>query len=402
MSSISIFRKTVSKDLVRKRDVDHLFVKMAGIYIHIPYCRRACRYCNFHFSTYLSTKGDLIQALQKELQLCRHTLGNDKFYTLYIGGGTPSLVGEEFLYRLFQSLHTYYSLDRLKEVTLEVNPEDVTERSLVAWKKLGVTRLSIGVQSFYSSRLYFLGRAHSQFQALKSIEWAQKTGFTQISVDLIWGVSEETTQISIDDFRCAAESGVEHISAYCLTIEPKTELYHLVKKGEYTVLEDDASAKEWEAIVACAKTYGFKQYEVSSFAKPYARALHNQNYWRERKYLGIGPGAHSFDGHRRWANVSNNSLYIKQLRKETLPIAYEEVLTQKMRWKEVVLLSMRRSAGLSFTKIQHLLHEKARTIFYERAHQLEAKGLVRRTRNALRPTAQGLRIADAVSMYLLS
>ena len=390
------------KNLLVKRSVGDFFAKMAGIYVHIPYCRRACRYCNFHFSTHLSTKDDLIDALQKELQLRRHTLGSDTFYTLYIGGGTPSWVGEKFLNTLFKSLHEYYLLDRLKEVTLEVNPEDVTETSLVAWKKLGITRLSIGIQSFNTCRLQFLGRSHNKSQALRSIQWAQKTGFTQISVDLIWGISQETMHVSTEDFRCAAEADVQHISAYCLTIEPKTQLYHLVKRGKYTILADDAGAKEWEAMIACARTYGFKQYEISSFARPYARALHNQNYWRETKYIGIGPGAHSFDGHRRWSNVSNNSLYIKKLRTETLPIAYEEILSPKMRWREVVLLNMRRSTGLSSRKIHHLLNEKARTVFYKRARQLEAQGLVKCTRSALRPTPQGLRVADAVSMYLLS
>lgn len=317
---------------------------MAGIYIHIPFCKKACHYCDFHFSTNSGLMEELIQLMGKELILRKNYLPEGhNIETVYFGGGTPSLLSQSQLLYLMDTIHTHYPV-QLREVTLEANPDDLNDAKLSQFLSNGIDRLSIGIQSFRNDVLAFYNRAHSAEESLHVLEWARKAGFAKLSIDLMYGFPSTDHSGWEDDLRTALELDPGHISSYALTIEPRTALGTWVKKGSFKPATDDFVAEEFEIMQDAMEASGYIQYEISNFGKPGAFALHNTNYWTGVPYLGVGPSAHSFDGTNRGYNVANNSAYVRALRNEILVFETDNLNTED-RVNEYILTSLRTSWG---------------------------------------------------------
>ncbi|HRD54134.1 MAG TPA: radical SAM family heme chaperone HemW [Flavobacteriales bacterium] len=317
---------------------------MAGIYFHIPFCRKACTYCDFHFST-SGSKVPLLDAMEKELLLRFNQIGDAPVGTIYFGGGTPSLLEPSRIASFVQLSRDLFRVQRDAEVTLEANPDDITAERLEQWKSMGVTRLSLGTQSFREDRLKWMGRAHNAEQALKSIALIAKAGFASWTIDLIYGLPGMTLAEWDEQLSIALDHGMPHLSAYCLTVEEKTALAHQVKKAMVTMPGDADQSAQFDWLMERMEAAGLEHYEISNFGLPGHYARHNSSYWEGVSYLGIGPSAHSFDGSRRRWNVANNARYTQAVQAEE---AYwqEEELTPAQRTNEMLLTGLRTSKGV--------------------------------------------------------
>ncbi len=329
---------------------------MAGLYLHIPFCKQACHYCDFHFSTSLKNKTPFLNALKTEIQLRKTALSEEQVETIYFGGGTPSLLSVSELKSLLTEIRQHYSVSATPEITLEINPDDVVLKKgdsaalFKAYKKTGINRLSIGIQSFFSEDLTAMNRAHNATEAIACLQEAMKH-FNNISIDLIYGIPDMSLERWKKNLQIAFDAGVSHISSYALTVEPKTALASFIKNGSYPALSDALAASHFEALVWGTEQHGFVQYEISNFGKPSYFSIHNTSYWLGKKYLGFGPSAHSYSKtHRSW-NVSNNNLYVKSLEKGVLP-SEKEQLTKNDRLNEYIMTGLRTVWGVSFQKIQ--------------------------------------------------
>ena len=277
---------------------------MAGIYLHIPFCKRACHYCDFHFSTNFRNVDNLISAMLDEIYLQKDFLKSEKIETIYMGGGTPSAVPSKYIKKLVDRLVQYYNVDEKAEITLEANPDDLTGENLKDWKKIGINRLSVGVQSFDDSHLQFMNRAHNQQQAIEGLKLAKKFGYKNITMDLIYGIPDMTIQQWEDNLQQFFELDLPHLSAYGLTIEPRTHYGYLLRERSLKMENDSVYNAQFELLMERAKENGFEHYEISNFGKPDYYSKHNTSYWFGQKYLGIGPSAHSFDGEsRQWLSL---------------------------------------------------------------------------------------------------
>lgn len=322
-----------------------MFASMAGIYLHIPFCRKACHYCNFHFSTSFQTREEVIQAMQKEISLQKEYLGKQTIESIYFGGGTPSALPPADLTTLLETIRTNFEVDSKAEVTLEANPDDITPENLEAWKTSGINRLSIGIQAFQVKLLVDWNRSHNAKQASTAIALAQESGFENITADLIYGapnLSDEDWKINI---RQLVETGIPHISCYALTVEPATALAYQIKKGVTREPDDEQANRQYSILQSALKGAGFLQYEVSNFAKPGFESRHNKNYWTGAHYLGIGPAAHSFNGVSRQWNIANNVKYVRALYQNEIPFEQEE-LTPAQQYNELVMTGLRSSMGI--------------------------------------------------------
>lgn len=325
---------------------------MAGIYIHIPFCKQACHYCDFHFSTSLQNKVAFIDALKKEIVLQKEYLNNEEISTIYLGGGTPSLLSQKELLVIFDCLKENFQINKDAEITLEANPDDLTEEKIKELKTTSINRLSIGIQSFYDEDLKLMNRAHNSEEALKAVKFAQENGFKNITIDLIYGIPTLTHHHWRNNLQIAFALNIKHISAYCLTVEPKTTLAHQIKLGILKNVDEQHSSEQFEIMLEAMHNSGFIQYEISNFCKDGAFSKHNSNYWLKEKYLGLGPSAHSYDGKSRQWNISNNALYIRSLEKGELNFEKEE-LTINQCYNEYVLTSLRTIWGLSLMRIEN-------------------------------------------------
>lgn len=325
---------------------------MAGIYVHIPFCKKRCSYCDFHFSTTFSSyREKLISAICVELTLRKDELKDEPIKTIYFGGGTPSLLTMEELSQIMEFIQANYDMSRLSEITFEVNPEDASTENLLAWKKLGINRLSIGLQSFQESDLRWMNRAHTIDQGIEAVRRAQKLGFSNISIDLIYGLPGLSNEQWMEHLDRAISLKVQHISSYCLTIEPKTVLKHQVDKGKLVNPSEEQQSEQFEILVRTLHDAGFEQYEISNFAKDGNYAQHNSAYWTLTSYIGVGPSAHSFNGAvRRW-NVANNTSYYQQVGKNNHWFE-EELLSISAKWNECFLTGLRTKWGVSKEKIE--------------------------------------------------
>ena len=327
---------------------------MFGIYIHIPFCRTACHYCDFHFSTNTQTMEAMEVALVRELDL-RVAAENPDFSALqsiYFGGGTPSLFTLSGLRALLDRLLPH--APNCREVTLEANPEDVTSERLEAWLEMGISRLSIGLQSFDQNRLDWMNRQHSAEDAATAVHLAAEAGFTHISADLIYGLPNRTQSFE-DELRQFVALPVDHLSAYILTVEDRTVLGRRVEQGAQVVPEDEAVEAEYQQLCHAMAEAGFEHYEVSNWAKPGGHAVHNQHYWSGLPYWGLGPGAHGFDGARRYANVANNPKFIRALSGASsaadLPVE-TETLSPTDRYNESVMTGLRTARGINLADLE--------------------------------------------------
>jgi oxygen-independent coproporphyrinogen-3 oxidase len=326
-------------------------LKMSGLYIHIPYCKQACNYCDFHFSTSLGTKTELVNSMVRELEIRKDYLDNKQLQSLYFGGGTPSLLLRSEMEILFEAINKIYKIEPSSEITIECNPDDVTEANLIDWRELGFNRLSIGLQSFDDIELKWMNRAHNASESLACVKLAQSKGFKNISIDLIYGSKFQTESSWHNTLQKIIELNIQHISAYNLTIENGTLLGYSVKKGNEPTVREDFSAWQFETLVKELVKSGFIHYEISNFAKPDFFAVHNSNYWRQKTYIGIGPSAHSYNLKSRQWNLRNNQLYIKAIGLDE-NFFETEILTRDNQFNEYILTGLRTKWGCSLKQIE--------------------------------------------------
>jgi oxygen-independent coproporphyrinogen-3 oxidase len=372
---------------------------MAGIYLHIPFCKQACHYCDFHFSVNQDKKNDLVVALLKEASIRKEEVNNEPIKTIYFGGGTPSLLSTDALLRIFDTLDENYNLSALQEVTLEANPDDLTAAYLRELRHTPINRLSIGIQSFRAVDLKLMNRAHDAKQALRCVPESVDIGFENISIDLIYGIQGLTQADWIKNLNTAFDLPIAHLSSYCLTVEPKTKLAKLVSSGELPAVNDEFAANHFETLIEMTEAAGIPWYEVSNFAKPGMESKHNSSYWANENYVGLGPGAHSFNGVKRSWNVSSNTAYIQQINKNVLP-SESEVLTAEEKFNEYLLTALRTRKGLSFTELSNRCDSakinEIKSVLQEKA----AQGLATINNDGAVLTTKGLLFADAIASSL--
>ncbi len=338
---------------------------MAGIYIHIPFCRQACHYCDFHFSTSLKNKDSFLKSLKREIELQKNYFRSsdfspaslplsqygDEVMSIYFGGGTPSLLSQTELMDVFETLNKNFKINADAEITLEANPDDLTLKKIKELKDTPINRLSIGIQSFYDEDLKLLNRAHNSNEALSSVKASQDKGLENITIDLIYGIPSLSNEKWKHNLRSAFDLEVKHISAYCLTVESKTALAHLVKEGKIKNVDEQLSADQFEIMLDEMRKNNFIQYEISNFCRDGFFSKHNSNYWLKETYLGLGPSAHSYNGINRQWNISNNALYIQSIEKNKVPFE-EELLSPTMQYNEYVLTSLRTMWGTDLKYIE--------------------------------------------------
>jgi len=336
---------------------------MSGIYLHIPFCKQACHYCDFHFSTSLKKKEELVQAIALELALRKDEI-SAPIETIYFGGGTPSLLSVAELEFLIKTIYKKYEVVETPEVTLEANPDDLaalmpddnhSETIFEQYKSIGINRLSIGIQSFFEDDLVLMNRAHNAKEAQNCLSVATRH-FDNITIDLIYGVPNMSNEKWIANIEKALSFGVNHISSYALTVEPKTALASFIAKGKIDAPKDDVAHEHFQILVDTLEANGFVHYELSNFGKSNYFSKHNTSYWKGKSYLGVGPSAHSFNGNERSWNIANNTKYIAAIQENQLPIE-REVLSVDDRYNEYVMTGLRTIYGVSLDKVRNYFGE---------------------------------------------
>ncbi len=372
---------------------------MPGIYIHIPFCKQACNYCDFHFSTSLNNKDAFLNALKKEIEMQKNYLNGETISTIYFGGGTPSLLSETELMNIFETLNKYFIISKDAEITLEANPDDLSKEKIKQLNATPINRLSIGIQSFYDEDLKLMNRAHNSKEAISAVKEAQDKGFENITIDLIYGIPTLSNTNWKNNLATAFGLDVKHISAYCLTVEPKTVLAHQIKTGEIKNVDEQQSAEQFEIMLEAMNKNNFIQYEISNFCKEGFYSKHNSNYWLKENYLGLGPSAHSYNGHSRQWNVSNNTLYIQSIEKGELNFEKEE-LTTNQRFNEYVLTSLRTIWGMDLNYIERAFGKDYLTHSLKEAGKyLETKSVLHQE-NKLILSDKGKLFADKIASDL--
>jgi len=372
---------------------------LAGIYIHIPFCKQACNYCNFHFVTSLNRKNELLNVLLNEIRLQKNYVADENIETIYIGGGTPSLLNKEELQQLVNQVKNNYVITHDAEITLEANPDDITNDVLMNWKQIGINRLSIGIQSFFEEDLLWMNRAHNARQARQCIELAQKNGFENITIDLIYGTPLLTDEKWKQNVETAVAYGIPHLSCYALTIEPKTPLHKMIREHKKQDIDTDQQARQFLLLMDWMQAAGFEHYEISNFAKPGFRSRHNSSYWQGKKYIGIGPSAHSFNGHSRQWNISNNNIYIGSLKEEKIPFELEE-LTPVQQLNEYIMTSLRTSEGINILSIKNKWGEKMAEKILSKIDAFIQQNKMTKNKDHLQLTKEGKLLADGIAADL--
>lgn len=375
---------------------------MSGIYIHIPFCKQACHYCDFHFSTLMKKKEEMVFALAKELQLRKNELQQetelDVIDTIYFGGGTPSVLRVDEIRFLIDTVRQYYSVTTNPEITLEANPDDLSEENLKAFAEIGINRLSIGIQSFFEDDLQLMNRAHNSVEAKKCLELATRY-FENISLDLIYGIPGMTNEKWLQNVETALSFGIPHISSYALTVEPKTALHKLIQTGKVASPNDEVAHAHFLILVEMLEANGFVHYELSNFGKENYFSRNNSAYWLGKKYLGIGPSAHSYDGYSRSWNIANNALYLKALQNDELPKEVEK-LTTKDRYNEYVMTGLRTIWGVSLVRIEQEFGLEYLTYLKQQSHKFVVDGLLSITDDIIKPTLKGKFLTDGIASDL--
>lgn len=371
---------------------------MSGIYIHIPFCKQACYYCDFHFSTSVKKKGELVEMLCREIFLRKEELPGKMLQTVYFGGGTPSLLSAEELQLIFKTILDNFTLAEDAEITLEANPDDLSREKLEVFKWAGINRLSIGVQSFFEEDLKLMNRAHNATEALESIVMA-KEYFDNISIDLIYGIPGMSNERWQKNIEIALDLGLPHFSCYALTVEPNTALKKFIDKGLIKPVDDEAAAAHFEILTRTLKNAGFVHYEFSNFGKPGYFSQNNTAYWMGKPYLGIGPSAHSYDGNSRKWNVSNNSLYIKSLERGEIPFQ-EEILSLTDKYNEYVMTRLRTMWGVSLVEVNERFGDEIYNYLIEQSEPLLHDGFLEIKEDILSITDKGKFLSDGIAADL--
>ena len=371
---------------------------MAGIYIHIPYCKQKCSYCDFHFSTNLQSKSLLIKAINKELELRKNEI-NQPLETIYFGGGTPSILSENELESIFETIYKNYSTSSIKEITLEANPDDLTKEKLAFLKSTPINRFSIGVQSFFEEDLRLMNRAHNAQEAEKSIKLTQDFGFENITIDLIYGSTTTTDEMWRKNLQKAIELDVPHISSYALTVEEKTVLDHQIKKGETKPIDDNRQNDQFKILVDTLTANNFIQYEISNFGKENYFSHHNSNYWKGVPYIGIGPSAHSYNGKQRAWNIANNAKYMQSINQNILPDEIE-ILNESDQFNEMIMIGLRTIYGINLNRINSEFSQQLIDSFYQEINQLLEENLIEKQGNKIILKPEAKFFADGIASRL--
>ncbi len=375
------------------------FVDMAGIYIHIPFCKQKCTYCDFHFSTtFHAYQNQMISCIQKEIVIQRPYLENQLIETIYFGGGTPSLLDYKEINSILKTIKENYSVKSSAEITLEANPDDINIESLTEWKKSGINRLSIGLQSFREEDLKWMNRAHSKEEALNCVKLAKKAGFENISVDLIYGLPNFTLDEWKENIQTVIKFGIQHVSAYCLTVEQKTVLSKWVEQNKIVPANEDDQSDQFDVLLNELEKEGIEQYEISNFSLPGFHSHHNSNYWKGKHYLGVGPSAHSFNGISRSWNVSNNREYIKRM--EENKVWFDtEILTIENQFNEILLIGLRTAIGVNIEQLKSI--QEPSSIFWNQITKMENLGWMNKIDNFIILTKSGKLKADYITSELM-
>ncbi|MDP5106810.1 MAG: radical SAM family heme chaperone HemW [Polaribacter sp.] len=371
---------------------------MSGIYIHIPFCKQACFYCDFHFSTSLKKKEDMISSLVKEIEIRKDELNNSIIETIYFGGGTPSVLSTEEIETLIDAVYKNHQVVEHPEITLEANPDDLSEEKIIELSKSPINRLSIGIQSFFEKDLKLMNRAHNSEEAKKCLEIASQY-FTNISVDLIYGIPDCTHQEWKENIQTALSFGVPHISSYALTVEEKTPLASFIKKGIIKNVDDEKAQEQFLILIEELEKVNFIHYETSNFGKEGFFSKNNSAYWLGKPYLGIGPSAHSFDGKKRSWNVSNNTKYIKSIAQNILP-SESEILSKTDGYNEYVMTGLRTIWGVSFDKIKNDFGEKYVLYLESQAKKHLENEVLYVENQVLKTTKKGKFLSDGIASDL--
>lgn len=375
---------------------------MAGIYLHIPFCKQACFYCDFHFSTSLKKKDELVSCLIKELEIRKDELSNEIIETIYFGGGTPSLLTIKEIEAIIMAVNLNYSVIDNPEITLEANPDDLSETKILELAESSINRLSIGVQSFFEDDLKLMNRAHNANEAKNCLSIATQY-FDNITVDLIYGIPNLSNERWRENLKTLFEFGINHISSYALTVEDKTALDSFIKQGKYPPLNEELAKTHFEILVAETQKEGFVHYEISNFGKPKFFSKHNTSYWQGKKYIGIGPSAHSFNQtHRSW-NVANNTKYIKSILENVLPNEVES-LSVNDQFNEYIMTGLRTIWGVSLEKIKNNFGEEYQKKIENNSKKFIKQDLLYIENQTLKTTEKGKFLADGLAseLFILS
>ncbi|WDF60126.1 radical SAM family heme chaperone HemW [Flavobacterium sp. KACC 22758] len=377
---------------------------MPGIYIHIPFCKQACHYCDFHFSTSMKKKDDMVLALAKEIGMRKNELldsarsDNEIVETIYFGGGTPSVLSNDEINFLISEVYKNYKVVENPEITLETNPDDLSAERILELSKSPINRLSIGIQSFYEEDLKMMNRAHNSAEAKKCLEEATKY-FDNISLDLIYGIPGMSDEMWKKNIQTALDFGIPHISSYALTVEPKTALSKLIQTGKVAEPQDEAASNHFMILVEMLQKNGFIHYELSNFGKENYFSKNNSAYWLGKKYIGIGPSAHSYDGEKRGWNIANNSLYLKAIQNDELPIE-TETLTISDRYNEYIMTGLRTIWGVSLERIEKEFGSEYLNYLLEQSQKFLNDDLLSIENNILKPTLKGKFLTDGIASDL--
>ncbi len=374
---------------------------MAGIYIHIPFCKTLCHYCNFHRSVLTENTGGFINALVKEIELRKNYLGDELIETIYFGGGTPSVLDFRQINMLISSIYNNFKVNDNPEITLEANPDDLSRDYLrELMDNSAVNRLSIGIQSFYDEDLKLMNRRHNSVQAAESVKYAQKTGFTNISIDLIYGLPGLTSDKWISNLKQAFGFDIQHISAYHLAFEPGTLFFHYLGEGRISQPSEDESLKQFELLTSMAQKNRFIHYEISNFAKQGCFSVHNTNYWKQKKYLGIGPSAHSYDLNSRQWNIADNDKYIEGINKNN-PVTEKEILDTATKYNDYLLTSLRTMWGMDLDYIKNSFGPQYSDHITGKSKKFLDAGNMLKDRTILKLTGKGMFISDYIISELI-
>jgi oxygen-independent coproporphyrinogen III oxidase len=375
---------------------------MSGIYIHIPFCKQACHYCDFHFSTSMKKKDEMVLALAKEITMRKNEFLNETVETIYFGGGTPSILPISDIRFLIDEVYKNFKVIDNPEITLEANPDDLSQQRIIELSNTPINRLSIGVQSFFEADLKLMNRAHNVEEAKKCLEQATQY-FDNISIDLIYGIPGLSNEKWKANIQTALSFGVPHISSYALTVEPKTALHTFIQKGVIPELDDEVASTQFQILLETLEENDFIHYELSNFGKEGYFSKNNSAYWLGKKYLGIGPSAHSFDGISRGWNVSNNVVYLKSLQADRLPLEKEK-LTTTDRYNEYIMTGLRTIWGVSLEKIEKEFGKNYLDYLNQQTAKYIEDHLLFVDENILRTTRKGKFLSDGIAsdLFLLN
>lgn len=375
---------------------------MSGIYIHIPFCKQACHYCDFHFSTSMKKKEEIVLALAKEMELRKDEFQNEVVETIYFGGGTPSVLTIDDIRFLIDTVYKHFKVIENPEITLEANPDDLDEETILQYANSPINRLSVGIQSFFEDDLQLMNRAHNSAEAKKCLEFATQH-FDNISIDLIYGMPNMSDEKWLQNIETALSYNIPHISSYVLTVEPKTALLKMIKTGAISSLDDDLAQAHFYILIDKLQENGFIHYELSNFGKPNYFSKNNTAYWLGKKYIGIGPSAHSFNGEIRSWNVSNNPLYLKAIAENKLP-SESEILSKTDQYNEYIMTGLRTIWGVSLEKIETEFGSNYLDYLNQQAEKYISDNLLKLENNILKTTKKGKFLCEGIAsdLFLLN